>query len=434
MPENGRGPTPSSASTDPGSDGHAPGLRGPAIAPEHAGPTNLPRVSTGGVVAILVVVAIGFAAMFFAGWIPHTRRMEAASAEAARSENEVPVVELVSPRQAPAEETLLLPADLGANQTTAVDARVTGDLDPLPAGIDIGARVSKGQVIATISAPDMDAQLAQARASAEQARAAVKRAEEEHRLAETTLRRFEDPTLGNAISQQDLDVKRSQERTTAAVLDEARINVTVADAAVKHLEELDAFKTIEAPFAGVITSRGFDAGALVSANDAGANKALFVIQQIDPIRARVNVPQSAATEVRVGQSAEVRVANFPGRAFPGTVARTASAIDPATRTLRIEVDVPNASGELVAGMYGQARLNITREHPTLIIPSSALESGSDGERVATVENDAIKLVRVTLGRDYGAEVEVLTGLAPSDRIVKNPGTLADGMRVSVRKP
>jgi RND family efflux transporter MFP subunit len=403
---------------------------------EHAAHADLPKISTGGVLVIVVVLIVLFGALFFAGWIPHTRRLAAAAAEASRAVNEAPVVELVSPRKAPAEDTLMLPADLAANQMTSVFARVSGYLNPLPQGIDIGAKVTQGQVIATIAAPELDSQLVQAKASAEQARAAVKRSEEEHNLAETTLKRFEDPTLGNAVSQQDLDVKRSQERTAAAMLDEARINVSVADAAVKRLEDLTAFKTVQAPFAGVITMRGFDAGALIASSDAtgAGGKALFVIQQIDPIRARINVPQGYATDVKVGQNATVQVTNFSGRSFPGTIARTSSAIDPTTRTLRVEVDVPNASGELVPGMYGQARLKVARDQPSLIIPTSALVTGTAGERVATVENQKIKLMKVALGRDYGAEVEVLSGL-PTDsppQIVKNPGTLADGTQVTVR--
>jgi RND family efflux transporter MFP subunit len=433
MPENGRPNAP--ARIDAPSDGQvmAPRPSGPAHAEEHA-QADLPRISPLAIISILVVIAILFAGLFFAGWVPHTRRLAAAREEADRAVSEAPVVEVVSPRQAAPEESLVLPADLFANQMTAIYARVSGYLDPLPSGIDIGAKVTKDQVIATISVPELDAQLTQARASAEQARAAVKRAEEEHNLAQTTLRRFEDPSLGNAISQQDLDVKRSQERTMAAALSEARINVSVAEAAVKRLEDLTAFKTITAPFDGVITARGFDAGALISSTDTTTNKALFVIQQIDPIRARVNVPQGYAGDTRTGQPASIQVSNFPGRAFPGTIARTTSAIDPATRTLRIEIDVPNPAGDLVPGMYAQAKIRITRERPSLIIPTSSLVLGSKGERVARIADGKLRHVSVTLGRDYGAEVEVLDGLSTTDQVVKNPGTIPDGTVVAVRKP
>ena len=418
----------------PASNGHAPGARsGHGGEQEHV-QMDLPKISPLTSTLILLVLGALLVALFFAGWIPHTRAMSEVKHEAEQAASAKPLVELVTPKESGRDAELLLPGDLRANQMTAIFARTSGYLKPLPPGIDIGASVKQGQLIASIAAPELDAQLDQARASLDQARAAVTRAEAEHDLAVTTLKRYEDPVLGKAVAPQDVDVKRSQENTLATAAKEAQINVSVAEAAVKRLSELQGFETITAPFAGVVTARGYDSGALVAASDSGAGKPMFVIEQTDLLRVVVNVPQGYSTDVRAGQSADLLVMNFPGRPFAGTVARTAGALDTGTRTLRVEVEVPNTSSELLPGMYGQVRFRLKRDRPTIILPTSVLRFGPEGQTVGVVQNGHVSFRKVDLGRDFGAEAEVLTGVSASDAVVGNPGLLADGEEVEVKKP
>ncbi len=430
-----RGSSNSSATTT--TNGHVstapPPPPPPRSSDEHSGPSDLPKVSSLGVVAIVIVLAILFVGLFFAGWIPHQRRLDVAHADATEAVSTKPVVEIIAARESPQDDELLLPGDVQANQSTSIFARTGGYLKPLPPGIDIGAAVQAGQLMAEIAAPEVDAQLEQARASLEQIRAAATRAQEEHSLAATTLKRYEDPSLGRAISQQDLDIKRSQEGVAAAAVKEAQSNIAVADATVKRLSELQGFEKVTAPFSGVITARGYDAGALISSTDAAAGKPLFIVEQVDLLRVQVNVPQGFATDVRPGQTASLLVSNYPGHDFPGAVARSTGSIDPATRTLRVQVDVPNPEGKLLPGMYAQVRFHVRRDRPSIIIPTSALIMGGGGTKVAVLEGDRVRLRTVSIGRDFGADAEILNGLTKDSAIIKNPGSLTDGTEVS-RKP
>lgn len=395
---------------------------------------DLPRVPLIAVLGLAVAVLAFFAAIFALGWIPHSRREAATREEAVQTVSAKPVVEVVRPRETPANEDLRLPGDVRPNQATSIFARTNGYLRQLPAGVDIGSKVNAEQVIASIDAPDLDAQLDQARASLTRARASVGVAETAHDLAASTLKRYEDPSLSSAVSRQEIDTRRSQEQSTAAALAEARTSVGVAEAEVKRLEVLQGFKTVVAPFGGVITARNFDAGALISANDAPNGKPLYVLEQTDVLRVHVNLPQAYVSEIEPGAKAALSVVNYPGRTFAGTVARTTGSIDPGTRTLRIEVDVPNASGELLPGMYGQVYFQVRRSKPSVRIPTSALSLGAEGERVAIVEGSRVKLKQVSLGRDFGAEIEIVQGLSTADVIINNPGTLAEGTEVEVRQP
>jgi RND family efflux transporter MFP subunit len=287
-------------------------------------------------------------------------------------------------------------------------------------------------VIARIAAPDLDAQLEQARAAVAHARAAVGAAEAEHNLALTTLQRYQNPNLTNAVAQQEIDTRRSQEQSSASALAEARTNVGVAEAEVHRLEALQGFEQVTAPFDGVITMRNFDPGALISASDASGGRPLFVIEQNDVLRVGVNVPQAFASDILPGTEAFLTVSNYPGREFPGKVGRTAGSIDAATRTLRVEVDVPNQGGEVLPGMYGQVRFVVRRTRPTLIVPTSALSLGAEGERVAVLKGTTIHLQPVGLGKDYGTDIEITQGLSLEDSIVNNPGTLPEGAEVETR--
>jgi membrane fusion protein (multidrug efflux system) len=211
--------------------------------------------------------------------------------------------------------------------------------------------------------------------------------------------------------------------------------VAAATASVKRLTEMQGFQKVVAPFDGIITDRNYDTGALISAttSGAGAGRALFQIKQTDTLRVFVNVPQTYATEVHPDQNADLLVRNYPGKPFAGKLARTAGAIDPSTRTLRVEVDIPNAAQQLYPGMWGEVRFKIAQTKPPVVIPTSALMIGADGVRVAVVEaGDKVRFQTVDIGRDFGAEAEVVNGLTGDERVVTNPGErLADGVEVKV---
>jgi RND family efflux transporter MFP subunit len=401
---------------------------------DHALAVNLPRVSAITMAVITITLLSLLAALFFIGWIPHSRKLALANLSAKEASERTPTVEVLSPRAAAVDETLLLPGDLRANQSTAIFARASGYLKPLPAGIDIGAKVTKGQVIAEIASPELDTQLDQAKATLEQVRTTAARAEQQLALAVSTRDRYESAFTTHAVSQQELDERRNQQSVSTSALAEARASVVVAEAAVKRLTELQSFETVTAPFSGTITARGYDSGALISSGDAGGGKELFRIEQTDVLRADVNIPQSHATDITIGQTADLLVRNFPGRTFPGTIARSAGSIDQATRTLRVEIDVPNADGTLLPGMYVEVRFHVHRETPPLILPTSALLFGSSGVTIAVLEGDRVRIRKITTGRDFGAEAEILGGLSASDVVINNPGILADGQSVSVGRP
>ena len=412
-------------------DGRMPERPAPAESDELAITMDLPKVPRRGVIAIVIVLILLAAGLFFLGWIPHARRLSLAAKEAAETAQSKPVVEVVAPRILGQDNPLTLPGDVRANQSTAIFARASGYLKPLPAGIDIGAKVQEGQLIAEIAAPDLDAQLEQAKATLVQTRAAAARLEQQYALDTSTLSRYEAAGSLNAVSQQDLDERRSQQSVGAAALAEAKANVVAAEATAQRLTDLQKFERIVAPFSGIITARGYDAGALISAADTAAGKELFRIEQVDVLRVQVNVPQSYATGVQVGQTAQLTVKNFPGKSFAGTVARSAGAIDPSTRTLRVEVDVPNKDGQLLPGMFGQVAFQGRRDQASVVVPSSSLVVDARGVRVAAVEGSHVRYHAVELGRDYGSETEVVNGLAADQQVVKNPGTLVDGTEVSI---
>jgi RND family efflux transporter MFP subunit len=340
-------------------------------------------------------------------------------------------VDVIAPKVGKTEDVLMLPADIRPNQMTAIFARASGYLKPLPAGIDIGAHVEAGQVIAEIAAPDVDAQLEQSKAALQQATVASVRAEQEYALNQSTLTRYEEALKNKAVSEQDVEERRTQQSVGQSALMEAKANVVALDAAVKRLVELQGFQKVAAPFSGVLTFRGYDTGALISPGDS-TGKELFRLEQSDVLRASANVPQSFATDVKIGQVAEILVRNYPEREFPGTIARSAGSVDPATRTMRVEVDVANKDAVLLPGMYGQIRFHIHRDRPALTLPTSALVFGAEGVRIVVIENGHAKYRTVTLGRDLGVEVEVVAGLAAADAVINNPGPLVDGAAVVVK--
>ena len=362
-----------------------------------------------------VVVGLGLgvvaAAVLLLGVLPRMR----ANAELETRAKTLghPAVNIAVAQHAAATVDFQLPASLQALQEAPVYARTNGYLGRLLA--DLGDRVKAGQALAVIDAPEVDQDLNQGRAALEQARANLA-------LARSNAARWEELGRQQAVSQQEIDEKRS---TLAA----READVHAAEASVSRLSQLKQYQTIAAPFDGVISARNIDVGGLVTAGAGG--KELFHIAQTDTLRVYVNVPQTNIRSVQPGLVAEVLVNEFPGRVFTGKVVRVAGALDPVSRTLLAEVQLPNTQGELLAGMFGQVRFRLPQAEPPLLIPSNAVIARSDGMTVATVAADnTLHFLKVKLGRDFGVQIEILTGLAEGARVVANPSDgLTEGLTV-----
>jgi RND family efflux transporter MFP subunit len=367
--------------------------------------------------AILVVVAI----LLIAGAVI-TLVLRLGEKRALAKETEelaTPMVVVIQPKAQPPQQDLVLPSTLEAFTESPIYARTNGYLAKWYK--DIGSRVSKGQLLADIETPEVDQELLQARAARDQAQAQLS-------LAKSSAERWETLRKMDAVAQQETDEKSSGYTQGEAALASASANV-------RRLEQLESFKHIYAPFSGTVTRRNTDIGALINAGNSGSNQELFIIAQLDPIRVYVAVPELYAPAVRPGLTATIELPAYPGQHFTGKVARTAEAIDPATRTLRTEIDVPNRDGKLFPGSYAQVHFGVNVTTPRLSVPVNALLFRAEGPRAAVVGSDGkVHLKPVTIGQDYGTEVEVLSGLDANDAIVLNPSdSLEEGQAVNVAK-
>ena len=315
----------------------------------------------------------------------------------------VPAVAVVTPTRGAPQEEIVLPGTIQAFIDAPIYARTNGYLKRWHA--DIGARVQAGQLLAEIDTPELDQQLLQARADLSTAQANA-------RLAQTTAERYRDLIQSDSVSRQDLDNANGNLEAREAAVESARANV-------KRLEQLQAFRRIEAPFAGVITARNTDIGALI---DSGSNaKELFHVAAVNKLRVFVNVPQVYSRAARAGLSADLTLKEYPGRRFSGTLARTANAIEVASRTLLTEIDVDNPRNELLPGSYAEVHIKLPTATTTLQLPVDALIFKGDGLQVATVDaQNHVALLTVTSGRDFGDTVEILSGLSGGERVISNP--------------
>ena len=354
-------------------------------------------------IAVLVLLALG-AGRTLLGRMSNARALEAHSVESAIQYVRVTVV-----RAGGNGQSLSLPGTLQGFVQAPVAARAGGYLRRWTK--DIGSKVAKGELLAEIDTPELDQQLSQAIAARNQTAATVE-------LARTTVDRWEALRKRDAVSQQELEERRS-----AYV--QARANLAGADANVERLRQLESFKRVLAPFSGVITRRNVDIGDLID-----SNKPLFLLSQTDPLRVYVNVPQAYAQLVRPGQPAVVTQAEIRGRTFPGEVARTAGAIDTATRTMQAEVNLRNTDGALLPGAFVNVEL-AAAPSGVITVPANALLFRGAGVLVANVDNaGTVHLLPVRLGRNYGDSVEVLSGLKGGERLVLNPSdSLAAGDKV-----
>jgi RND family efflux transporter MFP subunit len=393
-------------------------------------PTDLPQVRTWSVALAGVVLVACLVGLFFLGWVPRQKRLAALNEEVAAVTDVKPAVDVALPKRTANTLDLALPADARANQETSLFPRSSGYLKRFL--VDVGDKVTANQLLAEIDAPDIDAELVQAKASVVEARANVVRGQNDVELSQATLTRYEGFAKTGGVTRQQLDERRATLTQAQSSLEAAKASVQVAEATVQRLTALQGFTKIYAPFAGTVTARNFDVGALTSANQTTP---LFRIADTETLRVFVNVPQSYVQSVRPGQKVTLAVRNYPGREFAGVVARTTGALDPATRTLRYQVDVPNQDGTLFAGMFGEVRIKTTRETPPLTVPTSAVVFDSAGTRVWVVDAGKAKPIKVDVGRDFGTEIEIATGLQGAEQVITNPGsTLAEGADVVAQLP
>ena len=331
----------------------------------------------------------------------------------------VPTVAVIHPTSEGQAEDLVLPSTLQAYVESPIYARTNGYL--VKWYHDIGSRVNKGDLLADIETPEVDQQLMQAKADLVTAQA------NEH-LSEITEARYSELLKTDGVSKQEVDNANGDLAAKRAIVQSAAANV-------RRLEELKSFQKVYAPFTGVVTQRNVDIGTLINAGNGGTSQQLFFLAQTDPIRVYVNVPEAYAPSIHKGLGAYLELTQYPGQKFEGEVVRTAEAIDLATRTLLTEVDVPNKSGLLLPGGYAQVHLLVHVNNERLQVPVNALLFRSEGLRAVVIdENHRVRLQALSIGRDYGTSLEVLTGLKSDDWLVLNPpDAIENGQEVHVKE-
>jgi len=380
-----------------------------------------------------MALAVVFGVLFAIGFVP--RRSRAAQLESARTAADAVVVTVVHAQRAPGAIDVTLPGTVQAYQFTYIYARANGYVKRRL--VDIGDDVKAGQLLAELETPELDEELRQARAALGQAHAAVQQAKTNLELARINLERSRNLRTRGIVPAQDSDDKQAAYEAQQAQVDSANANVAASEANVERLVNLQGFKRVVAPFDGTITFRSIDPGALVTANTGANGRELFRIGQGDTVRIYVNVPQAYAAGLQAKSAASVTLQERAGRAYEGTVVRTAGALDPESRTLLTEVQVANKNRELLAGMYVDVKIHVTRPDPPLMVPASALVIRNDGPHVALATTGRVAFPKVQLGRDFGTDVEINSGIADADLIVVNPsGSLSEGqaIRTAVRPP
>jgi RND family efflux transporter MFP subunit len=406
---------------------------------EHSALEHPKRPSGGRITLLLVLAAAIFLAAFFGGYIPHHRRDMQITAEASAQNDALPDVTVVTAKIASSIGDLVLPGNIQAVTEAPILARASGYVQRRY--VDIGDRVTAGQLLADVEAPELDQQVRQAQASLEQsqsdlarAEAALEQGKANEAIAKLTATRWDNLVKRGAVSKQDNDQYQAQYQAQAAnvralerAVDAAKGNIAAMQADLERLIDMQGYLKVKAPFAGVVTLRNVDVGTLVNTG----NTMLFRIAQTNPLRTFLNVPQSSASDVHVGQMASLATPELPERKFSGAVTRTANALDPSSRTLLVEVQVPNPEGKLLPGMYVEVDLHLPRKDPPLLLPSDTLSVRPEGTMVAALDSsNAVHFQRVVVGRDYGSQIEVLSGLNAGQRVIANPNdAVQEGVKV-----
>lgn len=384
--------------------------------PEPIPPQPKPRSVSGRYVVIGFIIAI--ALLLLSGILPRLTRQKRVEAEASEV-GAAPMVTVATAKLGDATNVLTLPATLYGLHETGLYVRTNGYVKSIR--VDMGSHVRAGDTLAVVEMPELDQELNQARATLAQVVATGD-------LTKSTLDRWKSMAAQGASTKQEFDEKQAAFNANQAGQASARANVD-------RLSELKRFGNLVAPFGGVVTARNIDVGALVSPTTGTGARPLFSLVQVDTMRVVTSVPQNAAPNVKIGQTAEIVVQELGGVAFKGVVTRTSQALDLATRTLLTEIQVLNGDGRLLPGMFGQVKLELTRGSRTLMVPANTLVIRATGAQVAIVRDNKVSIAKITIGRDYGSEVEVLKGLNEGDQLVVNPGdNIVDGTAVRVAPP
>jgi RND family efflux transporter MFP subunit len=378
------------------------------------GPQRLPAIAWAAILLLLcgVAVAIGYTVV-----TGISARVHAATVLKQQTlDQAVPTVTVVHPRREAAAEEVVLPGNAQAYVATPIYARTNGYLKAWY--FDIGAHVKAGQLLAEIETPEIDRQL-------DQARADLATAQANYQLSRTTAERYQALFKTDSVAKQDVDDRVGDLQAKKAMVDSAAFNV-------RRLQETVAFQKVYAPFDGVITARNVDIGALINAGGNAPGKELFDIASTARLRVYVNVPQTYSRAVRPGAEAQLTLAEFPGRRFTGKIVRNSESIDPNSRTLLTEVDVDNPTGTLLPGAFVSVHLKLDGTASAVVVPVNTLIFRAAGMQVAVVRGDKAELVPIAMGRDYGADVEVLSGVNPGDSVIENPSdSLTSGAEVRV---
>ena len=366
----------------------------------------------------LMIVGVALLVLLIAGAVTLIGRASHERALAKETEREtVPTVAVVHPLAEKPDEELVLPGSLQAFEESPIYARTSGYL--VRWYKDIGSRVKTGDLLAEIDTPEIDQELNQSKAARQQIVAQLE-------LAKISAERWENLRKSDSVSAQEADQQTSGYK-------QAQANLAAADANVRRLEQLEGFKKVYAPFSGVLTKRNVDPGALINAGAGAAGRELFDIARVDPLRVYTSVPQAYAPYIKVGASTTVTLQEFPGQKFSAKIARTAESIDPNTRTLLTEVDVPNKDGRLLPGSVGEVHFAVGSNVDKVTVPVNAMLFRAEGARLAVVGADKkIQLRPINIGKDYGATLEILGGVAVGEQVVINPpDSLEEGQQVNV---
>src|SRR6201996_2545476 len=373
-----------------------------------------PRLTKGTWIGLAVIAAIVALVVIFG---IAARHKSESTLEADTKAASIPSVNVIHPVSSVLSSGLALPGNTQAYVDTPIYARTSGYLKNWY--FDIGARVRKGQLMAVIETPELDEQLQVAQAD-------LKSAEANLNLANTTSARYQNLLTTNSVSKQETDVAVSDAAAKKAA-------VEASNAAVRRLQQLQSFEKIYAPFDGIVTARNIDIGGLIQAGENTTPKELFHLAAIQKIRVFVSVPEAYSTSIKAGGKATLTLDEYPDREFEGTIARNSNAIDPATRTLNVEVDVDNPKGELLPGAYVFVHFKVPQRSSNLMIPSNTLLFRAQGLQVGVVRDGRVHLVPVTISKDLGANVEVASGLTANDAVVLDPSdSLANGQEVQVK--
>jgi len=366
----------------------------------------------------LMIVGVALLVLLAAGAITLISRANHEEALAKETERDtIPTVAVVHPLAEKPDEELVLPGSLLAYEESPIYARTNGYL--VRWYKDIGSRVQAGDLLATIDTPEIDQELNQSRAARQQIVAQLE-------LAKISAERWENLRKSDSVSAQEADQQTSSYK-------QAQANLAAADANVRRLEQLEGFKKVYAPFSGVLTKRNVDPGALINAGAGAAGRELFDIARVDPLRVYTSVPQAYAPYIKVGASTYVTLQEFPGQKFSAKVARTAESIDPNTRTLLTEVDVPNREGRLLPGSFGEVHFAVGSNVNKVTVPVNAMLFRAEGPRLAVVGPDnKVHLRPINIGRDYGTSLEILGGVSTGEQVIINPSdSLEDGQSVKI---